>query len=63
MWLWRADHVEGGGLVNNSANPCDNAMVVNGDDVTMCESEHRSLPVAQNPARGNSPVGELVGVG
>jgi len=35
MWLWRADHVEGGGLVKNGDNPCDNAVVVNGDDVIM----------------------------
>ena len=41
MWLWRADHVQdaeqpiAGRLVKNGDNPCDNALVVNGDDVTM----------------------------
>jgi len=35
MWLWRADHVEGGGLVRDGQNPCLNGLVVNGDDVTM----------------------------
>jgi hypothetical protein len=34
MWLWRADHTEDG-LVSKGDNPCDNAMVVNGDDVHM----------------------------
>lgn len=35
LWLWRADHVEGGGLVSGGDNPCDNALVVNGESVTM----------------------------
>jgi len=35
LWLWRADHVQGGALVSGGDNPCDNALVVNGDDVTM----------------------------
>lgn len=34
FWLWRADHSVDG-LVVNSANPCKNALVVEGDDVTM----------------------------
>ena len=35
MWLWRADHSQGGELVENGANPCFNGLIVNGDDVTM----------------------------
>jgi hypothetical protein len=33
-WLWRADHVEGGGLTRNGQLPCQVAAVVNGNDVT-----------------------------
>lgn len=35
FWLWRADHEEGGKLVTGGANPCNVAMKVNGDHVTM----------------------------
>lgn len=35
LWLWRADHVDGGGLVSGGANPCKVGLVVNGDHVTM----------------------------
>lgn len=34
FWLWRADH-NIDGLIYASANPCKNALVVDGDDVTM----------------------------
>jgi hypothetical protein len=34
FWLWRADHSVDG-LVFDSANPCKNALIVEGDDVTM----------------------------
>ena len=34
LWLWRADH-DVNGLVSDSANRCDHALVVDGDDVTM----------------------------
>lgn len=34
FWLWRADH-NVDGLIVDSANPCKNALVVEGDDVTM----------------------------
>eukprot|EP00929_Paragymnodinium_shiwhaense_P093752 TRINITY_DN53_c0_g1_i8.p1 TRINITY_DN53_c0_g1~~TRINITY_DN53_c0_g1_i8.p1 ORF type:complete len:760 (-),score=142.06 TRINITY_DN53_c0_g1_i8:520-2799(-) len=41
-WLWRADHVEGGGLVKNGDYPCQVAAIVNGADVTMygMKTEH-----------------------
>ena len=42
MWLWRADHSEGGGLVKNGDNPCDNALIVNGDDVSTQDHPHHS---------------------
>lgn len=32
VWLWRADHDEGG-LVKNGNNPCKHGIEVNGDDV------------------------------
>jgi hypothetical protein len=35
FWLWRADHEEGGKLVTGGANPCNVAIKVNGDHVTM----------------------------
>jgi hypothetical protein len=35
LWLWRADHVQGGGLVRHGENPCDHALVVTGHDVIM----------------------------
>eukprot|EP01043_Picozoa_sp_COSAG02_P011236 COSAG02_NODE_410_length_22875_cov_43.282755_17_plen_537_part_00 len=35
MWLWRADHVEGGALVKNGDNPCDHGAIINGDDIIM----------------------------
>eukprot|EP00931_Biecheleriopsis_adriatica_P061972 TRINITY_DN372_c0_g1_i1.p1 TRINITY_DN372_c0_g1~~TRINITY_DN372_c0_g1_i1.p1 ORF type:complete len:777 (+),score=117.95 TRINITY_DN372_c0_g1_i1:43-2331(+) len=35
LWLWRADHAEGGHLVRSGENPCDVGIIVNGDDVTM----------------------------
>jgi len=57
MWLWRADHVEGGGLVKNGDNPCDNALVVNGDDVHMygLAAEHTLKDIVQwNGERGAS---------
>jgi hypothetical protein len=34
LWLWRADH-NTAGIVSGGANPCDNAIQVRGDDVTM----------------------------
>jgi len=34
FWLWRADHSVDG-LIVNSENPCKNALIVEGDDVTM----------------------------
>ena len=34
MWLWRADHADGGAVTYDS-NPCDNGMVIDGNDVTM----------------------------
>lgn len=34
IWLWRADHTEGGD-VKGAAFPCQNGLVVNGDDVIM----------------------------
>lgn len=34
-WLWRADHVEGGGLVRNGDNPVEVGAVINGDDVVI----------------------------
>lgn len=34
FWLWRADH-NVDGLIYDSANPCKNALIVDGDDVTM----------------------------
>jgi len=34
FWLWRADH-NVDGLIFNSENPCKNALIVEGDDVTM----------------------------
>jgi len=33
-WFWRADHLEGGGLVKDGENPCEVGAVINGDDVT-----------------------------
>jgi hypothetical protein len=33
--MQQADHVEGGALTKSGVNPCDNAMIVNGDDVHM----------------------------
>ena len=49
MWLWRADHIEGGGLVKNGDNPCDHGLVVNGDDVTMyaLAAEHTLKDIVQ----------------
>ena len=35
VWLWRADHTAGGAAVSGGANPCETALVVDGDDVTM----------------------------
>lgn len=32
-WLWRADHGQGGPVVD-SKNPCDTALLINGDNVT-----------------------------
>lgn len=32
-WLWRADHGQGG-LIADSQNPCDTALLINGDNVT-----------------------------
>ena len=57
MWLWRADHVAGGGLVKNEDNPCDHGLVVNGDDVTMyaLAAEHTLKDIVQwNGDRGAS---------
>lgn len=57
LWLWRADHVEGGGIVKNGDNPCDTALVVNGDDVIMygLAAEHTLKDVVQwNGDRGAS---------
>merc|ERR1712107_136325 len=34
LWLWRADHYDGGETTGGQW-PCNNALVVNGDDVTM----------------------------
>jgi len=39
LWLWRADHYgipgnTSGGLVKNGDNPCQNACIINGDNVT-----------------------------
>ena len=34
MWLWRADHTVGGGVVRGGANPCSTALHVSGDHVT-----------------------------
>jgi len=34
LWLWRADHIVGGALVRNGANPCVTGLDVQGDDVT-----------------------------
>jgi hypothetical protein len=34
LWLWRADH-DVGGIVVNRDNPCNNALVVNGNHVTI----------------------------
>jgi len=31
-WLWRADHSEGGGLVQNGDNPCEVGAIIDGDD-------------------------------
>lgn len=41
MWLWRADHAAGGPVTYDS-NACSNALVVEGDDVTIygLASEH-----------------------
>jgi hypothetical protein len=33
-WLWRADHVEGGGLTMNGSTPCSVGAIINGNDVT-----------------------------
>lgn len=56
MWLWRADHVEGGGLVKNGDNPCQHAAVVEGDDVIMygLAAEHTLQDIVQwNGDRGS----------
>eukprot|EP00040_Diaphanoeca_grandis_P035070 m.219537 g.219537 ORF g.219537 m.219537 type:complete len:602 (-) comp33295_c0_seq1:367-2172(-) len=34
MWLWRADHADGG-AVTYTSNPCNNGLLVSGDDVIM----------------------------
>jgi hypothetical protein len=55
LWLWRADHVEGGGLVKNGDNPCQHGAVVDGDDVTMygLAAEHTLQDIVQwNGDRG-----------
>ena len=57
MWLWRADHSQGGELVENGANPCFNGLIVNGDDVTMyaIAAEHTLEDVLRwNGERGKS---------
>ena len=35
LWLWRADHAVGG-AVTLTGNACDNGLVIDGNDVTMC---------------------------
>lgn len=57
LWLWRADHLKGGGLVSNGTCPCDHGMVINSDDVTMygLASEHQLKDlVVWNGDRGQS---------
>ncbi|MCB1074395.1 MAG: hypothetical protein KDK59_02565 [Simkania sp.] len=39
LWLWRADQYgvprnTGGGLVKNGGNPCDNAFIAYGNNIT-----------------------------
>lgn len=49
LWLWRADHVEGGGLVSGGDNPCKHAAVIEGDDVIMygLAAEHTLQDIVQ----------------
>jgi hypothetical protein len=42
LWLWRADH-NTTGKVTGGANPVQNGLVVNGDDVTMYRSSSPSI--------------------
>jgi hypothetical protein len=54
LWMWRADHTASG-LVKNGDAPCNNAYVVNGDDVTMygMAGEHLLQDIVQwNGERG-----------
>jgi len=56
LWLWRADHTEQG-LVYNGDNPCEVALIVNGDDVSMLgwSAEHALHDQVQwNGERGNT---------
>jgi len=49
MWLWRADHTEGGAGVCCGDNPVDHGLVVEGDDVTMygLAAEHTLKDIVQ----------------
>jgi hypothetical protein len=56
LWLWRADHTATG-LVYNGDNPCMNALIVNGDDVTMygLKAEHTLMDLVKwNGDRGRT---------
>merc|ERR1712232_446888 len=56
-WLWRADHVEGGGLTKNGENPCEVAAIINGDDVITyaLKAEHCLTDLVQwNGERGRA---------
>jgi len=56
IWLWRADHYDGGETVDEEW-PCDNALVVDGDDVTLygLAAEHTLQDIVQwNGERGST---------
>jgi len=56
LWLWRADHYDGGETTGGQW-PCNNALVVNGDDVTMygLAAEHTLTDiVVWNGERGST---------
>mmetsp|Transcript_11231 Transcript_11231/g.27942 ORF Transcript_11231/g.27942 Transcript_11231/m.27942 type:complete len:255 (+) Transcript_11231:230-994(+) len=56
-WLWRADHVEGGGLTKHGENPCQVAAIINGDDVVTygLKAEHCLTDLVQwNGDRGHA---------
>jgi hypothetical protein len=55
-WLWRADHDVNGNVVN-SQNPCNNGLVVNGDDViaySLAVEHHLKDLVVWNGERGRT---------